>query len=112
MACLELEGVERCCSTRGSGGRVWLERSCDTRLKISRLCSASPASGLCFCLLPNFRLCLDLVHGWKSHVPNLSRENHRSRIRQSLVTRFSSLSFVQNRLSGAATRCTGTQLYD
>src|SRR6266849_3419676 len=52
MAFLELERVERCRSSRGSGGRVWLERSCDTRLKASRLCSVSRSlSSFCAVLL-------------------------------------------------------------
>src|SRR5437660_5587124 len=41
MVCRELERVERCCSSRASGGRGWLERSCDMRLRTSRLRSAS-----------------------------------------------------------------------
>src|SRR5712664_540212 len=41
MARLELERVERCRSSRGSGGQFWLEGSWDGRLRRSRLCSAS-----------------------------------------------------------------------
>jgi hypothetical protein len=41
MVCRGLERVERCCSSRASGGRGWLERSCDKRLRTSRLRSAS-----------------------------------------------------------------------
>src|SRR5207245_8750504 len=64
--------VERCCSSRARGGRVWLERSCDRRLRRSRLCSASRS-------LSSFRAVLLSV----AEFPPLPRLGSRSEERES-----------------------------
>src|SRR6266566_774958 len=72
MACFGLERVERCRSSRGSGGRVWLERSCDRRLRRSRLRSASRS-------LSSFRAVLLSV----AELPPLPRLGSRLEARES-----------------------------
>src|SRR5437879_5800726 len=72
MVCRELERVERCCSSRASGGRGWLERSCDKRLRTSRLRSA-------LCNLSSLRAVLLSV----AQFPPLPRLASRSEERES-----------------------------
>src|SRR6266850_948449 len=72
MARLGLERVERCCPSRGRAERVWLERSCDKRLRISRLRSASRS-------LSSFHAVLLSV----AEIPPLPRLGSRSEQRES-----------------------------